>query len=78
MALAGYDEKLRIFLAFVLGQYVERGVEELGPDKLARLLELKYRAVSDATTQLGGDAQKIREAFLGFQKHLFLQGAHEG
>jgi type I restriction enzyme R subunit len=74
-ALEAYDEKLRTFLVFVLGQYVERGVEELGSEKLARLLELKYRAVSDATMQLGGDPMRIREAFLGFQKHLFLEKA---
>jgi type I restriction enzyme, R subunit len=38
--------------------------------KLPHLLELKYRAVSDAAAQLGGVAQ-IRDAFIGFQRHLY-------
>ena len=70
-AIGAYDEKLQAFLDFVLGQYVTRGEEELGPDKLAGLLELKYRAVSDATRQIGADPRRIREAFVGFQGPLF-------
>lgn len=69
--LSPYDDRLQSFLDFVLAQYVERGVEELGPDKLPGLLELKYRAVSDATAQLGGDVKRIREAFVGFQSVLY-------
>ncbi len=68
--LSSYDEKLQDFLDFVLGQYVERGVDELDSEKLPALLELKYRAVSDAAKELGG-APRIREAFVGFQKFLF-------
>jgi len=71
VALDAYDGKLKEFLGFVLGQYVERGVEELGAEKLVGLMELKYQAVADATAQLGGDPRRIREAFIGFQKHLF-------
>ena len=65
-----YDERLQAFLGFVLAQYVKEGVGELGEAKLPHLLELKYRAVSDATEQLGGVA-RIRDAFIGFQKHLY-------
>jgi type I restriction enzyme R subunit len=74
VAVSPYDEKLQSFLEFVLGQYVSRGVEELGADKLASLLELKYRAVADATVQLGAGPGQIREAFVGFQKRLFVGG----
>lgn len=70
-ALSPFDARLQEFLEFVLGQYVERGVDELGADKLASLLELKYRAVSDATVKLGKDPKRIREAFVGFQRGLF-------
>jgi phosphoserine aminotransferase len=42
--------------------------------KLASLLELKYRAVSDATVQLGVGPGQIREAFVGFQRRLFVEG----
>jgi type I restriction enzyme R subunit len=69
--LSPYDPKLQEFLDFVLGQYVERGVDELGADRLAPLLELKYRAVSDAAIKLGGDVKAIRAAFLQSQARLY-------
>ena len=69
--LSPFDAKLREFLDFVLGQYVERGIDELGADKLPILLELKYQAVSDATSVLGKTPQNIRQAFIGFQTELF-------
>lgn len=65
-----YDEKLQAFLDFVLSQYVLEGVGELDNEKLPNLLELKYKAVSDAAEQLGGVA-RIRDAFIGFQKYLY-------
>jgi type I restriction enzyme, R subunit len=65
-----YDGKLQTFLDFVLSQYVKEGVGELDQAKLPHLLELKYRAVSDAARELGGVA-KIRDAFVGFQRHLY-------
>ena len=67
---AQYDEQLRTFLEFVLSQYVKEGVGELDQAKLPHLLELRYRAVSDAAAELGGVA-KIRGAFIGFQGHLY-------
>jgi type I restriction enzyme R subunit len=67
---AQYDPKLQAFLGFVLSQYVKEGVGELDRAKLPHLLELRYRAVSDAALELGGVA-KIREAFVGFQAHLY-------
>lgn len=65
-----YDDRLAVFLDFVLLQYVKEGVGELDQAKLPHLLELKYKAVADAAEQLGGVA-KIRDAFIGFQKHLY-------
>ena len=65
-----YDAKLQAFLDFVLSQYVKEGVGELDQAKLPQLLQLRYRAVSDAAMQLGG-AAKIRAAFVGFQAHLY-------
>ena len=66
----GYDAKLAAFLDFVLAQYVKEGVGELDQAKLPDLLELKYRGVEDAARELGG-ALRIREAFVGFQRHLY-------
>ena len=65
-----YDAKLQAFLDFVLSQYVKEGVGELDQAKLPHLLALQYRAVSDAAAQLGG-AAAIRDAFVGFQAHLY-------
>ncbi|RLA46607.1 MAG: restriction endonuclease subunit R [Gammaproteobacteria bacterium] len=67
---SGYDDKLSGFIEFVLSQYVKEGVGELDQEKLPDLLELKYHAVTDAAAELGGVTQ-IREAFVGFQKHLY-------
>ncbi len=68
--LATYDEKMQAFLEFVLGQYIQEGVGELASEKLPQLLQLKYRAVEDASKMLGTIAQ-IRKAFVEFQKQLY-------
>ncbi len=65
-----YDDKLRVFLEFVLGESVKQGVAELDQPKLAPLLELKYRDVNDAARELGG-IQRIRQTFIGFQQYLY-------
>lgn len=65
-----YDDKLQVFLSFVLSQYVLEGVGELDQAKLPGLLELKYQSASDATSELGG-VKRIKDAFIGFQKHLY-------
>ncbi len=68
--LDSYDVKQQEFLNFVLEQYVKVGVEELDEAKLPALLELKYRAIADAKTELG-DIKTIRETFIGFQEYLY-------
>lgn len=55
----------------MLAEYVKEGVGELAQSKLTPLLELKYRAVSDAARELGGIPKIIRETFIGFQKYLY-------
>ena len=49
---------------------MQEGVGELDQEKLPHLLELKYRAVTDAAEELGG-IEWIRNAFIGFQKYLY-------
>lgn len=68
--LDGYDVNLQAFLEFVLGQYVKQGVGELDQDKLGSLIALKYHTVNEAADQLGG-VQRIRDSFIGFQRHLY-------
>ena len=49
-----FSAKQRVFLDFVLSHYVTVGVEELAPEKLKPLLQLKYHnAISDAMADLG-------------------------
>ncbi|WP_141342498.1 EcoAI/FtnUII family type I restriction enzme subunit R [Bradyrhizobium sp. USDA 3458] len=68
--LSGYDLKLQAFLDFVLTQYVQQGVNELDQEKLGSLLQLKYHTIDDATSALGSVGM-IRDAFVGFQRHLY-------
>lgn len=75
MAKAGINASYKsnrqlAFLEFVLGHYVDEGVDELDLDKLSPLLRLKYSAIADAAADLG-TAEQIRNVFVGFQKHLY-------
>jgi type I restriction enzyme R subunit len=69
---AALDDKQKEFIEFVLSKYVETGVEELGEEKLSKLLELKYQSLEDAKEVLGEPAQ-IRSLFFNFQKYLYKQ-----
>ena len=65
-----FNSKQQSFLDFVLGHYVEVGVDELDQDKLTPLLRLKYHSISDAIDDLG-NPEDISKAFVGFQKYLY-------
>jgi type I restriction enzyme R subunit len=67
---SSYTDKQKVFLDFVLDQYVKEGVSELQPEKISSFLQLKYGGIHDAVDQLG-EATSIRELFINFQKHLF-------
>jgi type I restriction enzyme, R subunit len=67
---AEFTDKQRAFVDFVLAQYVRQGVGELDQEKLAPLLQLRYRALGDAFDELGKPAQ-VRNIFVGFQRHLY-------
>ncbi|MGL4638089.1 MAG: EcoAI/FtnUII family type I restriction enzme subunit R [Beijerinckiaceae bacterium] len=69
-ALQAYGAELQAFLSFVLAQYVTEGVDELDQEKLGTLITLQYGSVNDAIRRVG-DVSTIRNAFVGFQKHLF-------
>ena len=67
-----FSTKQQAFLSFVLAQYVKEGVDELAPDKLPPLINLKYNnSLTDAMADLGG-APQIRTLFTDFQKYLYL------
>jgi len=66
-----FNSKQRVFLEFVLSQYVKVGVDELAQEKLSPLLKLKYHnAIADAVADLG-QPEEISKAFAGFQKYLY-------
>ena len=70
-----FNSPTQVFLDFVLGHYVNVGVEELAQEKLTQLLKLKYHdSIADALADLGQSPDEIRTAFSGFQKYLYEQG----
>jgi type I restriction enzyme R subunit len=70
-----FTTKQRVFLGFVLSQYVKVGVEELDRGQLSPLLKLKYHnAISDAWADLGRP-EEVGYIFAGFQKYLYQPGA---
>ncbi len=66
----GLDDKQVEFLDFVLSKYEDKGVEELGEERLPVLLNLKYHATADAVRELGS-VDKIRSTFFNFQTSLY-------
>lgn len=71
---AALTNEQKQFIEFVLSKYIEEGVEELDQEKLPSLLQLKYHAIEDAR-QILGEIQSIRDLFVEFQKHLYVQQA---
>ncbi len=69
------SEKQKDFIDFILGKYVEGGVEELDINRLSDLIELKYETVSDGQKVLG-DVKEIKNTFIDFQKHLYEQNTN--
>jgi hypothetical protein len=63
-----YDDRLCAFLDFVLAQYASQEDEELEQGKLGPLIA--YGSTTEAAATLGG-AAVIRDAFVGFQLHLY-------
>ncbi|MDA9960231.1 DEAD/DEAH box helicase family protein [Planktomarina temperata] len=68
-----YDDKIAGFLDFVLGHYVETGVESLDRSQLPDYLKLKYGTLAEGGAALGG-MQQVIDAYIGFQKQLYSPG----
>ncbi|MCE2722938.1 MAG: EcoAI/FtnUII family type I restriction enzme subunit R [Burkholderiales bacterium] len=67
-----FNARQKVFLDFVLSQYVTVGVEELDQAKLTPLLRLKYHdSIADAVADLG-KPEEINRVFAGFQKYLYV------
>ena len=65
-----YDAKLAAFLNFVLGHYVENGVEDLDRMKLPDYLKLKFGTLAEGGAALGGMDQVI-SSYVDFQRHIY-------
>lgn len=66
-----FNNKLQLFLDFVLAHYVTIGVEELDQAKLTPLLRLKFHnSIADAVADLG-KPEEIGQVFIGFQQYLY-------
>jgi type I restriction enzyme R subunit len=66
------NHQQREFIAFVLSNYIQAGVEEISEDKLSELLKLKYHALRDAL-QVLGNIETIRAFFFDFQRNLYAE-----
>lgn len=67
---SSYEEKLAAFLTFVLGHYVEEGVQDLSRDKLSDYLTIQFGSQVTGAKELGG-IDKAIESYIGFQAHLY-------
>ena len=65
-----FTSKQQAFLDFVLSHYVDQGIDELNPSKVAALVNLRYQTATDAMLELG-PASEIRRIFLNFQPLLY-------
>jgi type I restriction enzyme R subunit len=70
-----FSERARDFIEFVLEQYVSQGVDELRPDRLAPLLELRFGTVSEGLDEIGFTPDQAGEAFRSFQRHLYVEAS---
>ncbi|MFT4256451.1 MAG: DEAD/DEAH box helicase family protein [Pseudoxanthomonas sp.] len=68
--LDGYEREMRSFLDYVLGAYELNGIGELASGKVGDFLRIRYGGINDAKRMLGS-VERIREAFVGIQGHLF-------
>lgn len=70
---AGIEKNQLEFIDFLVNQYIQSGVEELGESKLQTLLEIKYSDIFQGIKILGnGEVSRVRNLFLNFQKNLYL------
>jgi type I restriction enzyme, R subunit len=64
------NERQRDFIAFILRNYVQDGVDELDISKLSSSLTSKYGSIHEGQKQLG-DIDDIKTLFIHFQSHLY-------
>ena len=65
-----YDAKVAAFLDFVLGHYVESGVQSFDRSKLPDYVKLKFGSLTEGSAALGG-MEQITSSYVGFQRHVY-------
>ena len=65
-----YEPKLFAFLDYVMGSYVDNGVDDLDRSKLSDFVKIKFGTAKECGNELGGMPNVI-DAFVGFQKQLY-------
>ena len=60
------------FIDFILGKYIEFGFKELGNDKLADLVQMKYHSMTDAIKKLSLQPQDLRALYLNMQRDMYM------
>jgi type I restriction enzyme R subunit len=71
--LDGLSDAQREFLDFALSQYVREGEDELDPEKLPGLLNVRYGSASDALQHLHSSVREVQDVFRGFQAKLYAE-----
>ncbi len=64
------NEQQREFVAYVLRNYVNEGVDELDVGKLSTVLAAKYGSIHAAQEKLG-TVSEIQKTFIDFQAQLY-------
>lgn len=68
------SDKQREFVAYVLNNYINQGVDELDIEKLSTVLSAKYGSLHSAQEKLGS-VSDIQTLFISFQEKLYLREA---
>lgn len=59
------------FVEYIIALYIREGVEELGTEKLPRIIDMKYGSIQEGISVLGG-LDVAKSTYYDFQKRLYL------
>ena len=68
------NAKQRMFVEYVLSNYIKVGVDELDVGKLSTVLKAKYGSMDQAHKELG-TVEEIQRTFIDFQQQLYAKAA---
>ena len=68
------NTKQRMFVEYVLSNYIKVGVDELDVGKLSTVLKAKYGSMDQAHKELG-TVEEIQRTFIDFQQQLYAKAA---